>query len=183
MATTALMTGAQFDALPYDEGRLWELVDGELIPAPSPTIKHQGVVQTIQVAFVVHFAANPEQGSSFSDVEFALSENHRVRPDVFVLLHEHLQVVDQDKVPIPGAPDIAIEVISPSERSIDSQLKVEAYLRYGTQEVWQVFPKTQSVVIHRGVNGTKLSGSEDITTPLLPGFSLPVQSLFQSGIL
>ncbi len=172
------MTGAQFDAMPYEEGRLWELVNGELIPVSSPNLKHQGIVQKIQVAFVSYFAANPERGSSFSDVEFALSENHRVRPDVFVLLREHLEVIDEDKVPIPGAPDIAIEVISPSERSIDSQLKVEAYLRYGTQEVWQVYPKTQSVVIHSGANGITLSAGDRITTTLLPGFSLPVQSLF-----
>ncbi len=176
------MTGAQFDALPYDEGRLWELVDGELISVPSPTLKHQGIVQIIQVALVNHLAVNREQGRSFSDVEFALAENYRVRPDVFVLFPEHLQVVDQDKVPVPGAPDIAIEVISPSERSIDSQLKVEAYLRHGAQEVCQVYPKTQSVVIHHGVNGITLSVGDRITTPLLPGFSLTVQSLFESRI-
>jgi Uma2 family endonuclease len=178
MATTAVMTGAQFDALPYEEGRRWELVDGELISVSSTTLKHQAIVQFIQVALALHFRANAEQGAAFADVEFALAENYRVRPDVFLLLHEHAMSLDWDKVPIPGAPDIAIEVISPSERASDSQQKVEAYLRHGTQEVWQVYPKLKSVVIHRGATSTTLTANEQVTTPLLPGFSLPVQSLF-----
>jgi Uma2 family endonuclease len=86
MATTAIITGAQFDALPYEEGRLWELVDGELIPMPSPTARHQYVVQNILIELALHFRAHPEQGTALADVEFALADNYRVRPDVFVLL-------------------------------------------------------------------------------------------------
>ena len=178
MATTALMTGAQFDALPYDEGRLWELVDGELIPVSSTTPEHQFIVQRFLLALMLYFNARPALGLVLHDVEFALEGDYRVRPDALVLLSERASVLDLKRVPVPGAPNIAIEVISPSERSIDSQLKVEAYLRHGTQEVWQVYPKTQSVVIHCGVNGITLSAGERITTPLLPGFSLAVQSLF-----
>ena len=44
MATVVAMTGLQFDALPYDEGRLWELLDGDLIEVPSPTLQHQDIV-------------------------------------------------------------------------------------------------------------------------------------------
>lgn len=178
MAATATLTGAQFDALPYEEGRLWELVDGELIPMPSPTPQHQFIVQNIQVELALHFRAHSDQGLALADVEFALGENYRVRPDVFVLLQERALTVDRDKVPIPGAPDIAIEVISPSERTSDSQQKLEAYLRHGTQEVWQVYPKSKSVVIYRGAISVTLGSGRHITTPLLPGFSLAVQSLF-----
>jgi Uma2 family endonuclease len=85
------------------------------------------------------------------------------------------------RVPIPGAPDIAVEVISPSERSVDSQAKVQAYLRYGAQEVWQVFPRSRTVVVHRGATSTTLSESDAITSPLLPGFSLAVTGVFTAG--
>jgi Uma2 family endonuclease len=178
MATTAIMTGAQFDALPYEEGRLWELVDGELIPMPSTTLEHQAIVQIIQVALFMHFATNRNQGAAFPDVEFALEENYRVRPDVFVLLSERAATVDRTKVPVPGSPDIAIEVISPSERASDTRQKLDAYLQHGTSEVWQIYPKSKAVMIHGGSSATTLTVGQNITTPLLPGFSLPVQSLF-----
>jgi Uma2 family endonuclease len=45
------------------------------------------------------------------------------------------------RAPVPGSPDIAVEVISPSERAVDTQAKLEAYLRYGAREVWQIYPK------------------------------------------
>jgi Uma2 family endonuclease len=178
MATTVLVTGAQFDALPYEEGRLWELVDGEMIPMPSATTEHQLIVQNILVSLVLHLRAHHGQGIAVADVEFALDENYRVRPDVFILLTERAASHDRSRVPIPGAPDIAIEVISPSERSVDSQLKVKAYLQHGTREVWQVYPKLKSVIIHRGATALALEETDTISSELLPGFSLPVRSLF-----
>jgi len=178
MATTALMSGIEFDALPYEEGRNWELLGGELIPMPSPTFEHQLLVQRLQMVLMLHFTANPNQGLSVSDVEFALGKDHRMRPDVLILLAERLASVDIEKVPVPGAPDIAVEVISPSERAVHTQAKLEAYLRLGAREVWQVYPKSKSVIIHRGNSSTTLGVGEVITTPLLPGFSLDTKKLF-----
>jgi len=126
MATTALMSGIEFDALPYEEGRNWELLGGELIPMPSPTFEHQLLVQRLQMVLMLHFTANPNQGLSVSDVEFALGKDHRMRPDVLILLAERLASVDIEKVPVPGAPDIAVEVISPSERAVHTQAKLES---------------------------------------------------------
>lgn len=178
MATAAVMTGPEFDALPYEEGRQWELVGGELIPVPSPTLEHQLIVQRILLPLVVYLDARPGIGLAASDVEFALDSDHRVRPDVFVLLSDRLAAVDMQKVPVPGAPDIAVEVISPSERSFDTQQKSQAYLRHGTQEVWQVYPKSKAIVVHRAGASTTLSTAERLESPLVPGFALDIKSLF-----
>ncbi|HTA43853.1 MAG TPA: Uma2 family endonuclease [Bryobacteraceae bacterium] len=178
MATTAIMTGPEFDALPYEEGRRWELVGGELIPVPSTTLEHQAIMQEILFALMAYFRSRPEQGRAFTDVEFALDADHRVRPDILILLRDRLAAIDMQKVPVPGAPDIAVEVISPSERSFDTQQKSQAYLRHGTQEVWQVYPKSKTIVVHRAGGSTTLSTGERLETPLLPGFALDVNSLF-----
>jgi Uma2 family endonuclease len=178
MAATATLTGAQFDALPYEEGRRWELVDGELIPVSGPTPEHQFILQRMMLALMLYLNVDPGRGVVLNDVEFALNDEHRVRPDVLVLLGQRALSLDIKKVPVPGAPDVAVEIISPSERSFDSQQKVEAYLRHGTREVWQVYPKSKSVVIYRGGTAAMLGPGEQITTPLLPGFSIAVQSLF-----
>jgi Uma2 family endonuclease len=117
-------------------------------------------------------------GLAYQDVEFALTENDRVRPDVGVVLGEKSTRMNPDRVPIPGAPDIAIEVISPSERASESHDKVLAYLRNGTTEVWQVYPKSRTVQIHRGEASRSLEWSQPIETHLLPGFALHLASLF-----
>ena len=178
MATAAVMTGPEFDALPYEEGRQWELVGGELIPVPSPTLQHQIIERRILVALALYFEAHPGRGLAVSDIEFALDIDHRVRPDVLVLLGDRATSAELNRIPLPGAPDLAVEIISPSERSFDTQQKSQAYLRHGTQEVWQVYPKSKTVVVHRAGGSTTLSTGERLETPLLPGFTLDVNSLF-----
>ena len=99
---------------------------------------------------MLHLNANPGQGLTFTDVEFALTANDRVRPDVLLLTRERaLSVLDLTKVPVPGAPDLAVEIISPSERSSDTQLKLQAYLRHGTEEVWAGLSQ---IKVHRGAS-------------------------------
>jgi Uma2 family endonuclease len=180
MATiTTITTGAQFDAMPYEEGRHWELVNGERIPVWSPTPRHQDIVFEILLA-VRRFLQQSKglAGLAYQGVEFALTEHDRVRPDVGVVLGEKSTRLNPDKVPIPGAPDIAIEVISPSERASDSHDKVRAYLRNGTTEVWQVYPKSRTVQIDRGETSRSLEWSQPVETHLLPGFVLQLASLF-----
>lgn len=178
MASTATMTGAEFDALPWEEGRRWELIEGELVEVGSPTPEHQLVVQRLLFALMLYFRKHPN-GMVLADVEFALSSTNRLRPDVLIVLGERATTIDRSKVPIPGTPDIAVEVISPSERTPDSMSKVEAYLRHGTREVWQVFPKLRQVVIFSGRGLRRLDSTETLTTALLPDFALAVSSLFE----
>jgi len=149
MATTTTMAGAQFDSLPYEEGRKWELLEGELIEVPSPTPEHQLIVSTFCASLRQYFQASPV-GAALPDVEFAPDESTRVRPDVSLLLHERWTNLDRRRIPIPGAPDIAIEIISPSERTADSTRKIWTYLRAGAQEVWQIYPQPGALVIYAG---------------------------------
>jgi Uma2 family endonuclease len=176
MATAPTMTGAQFDALPYEDGRRWDLVAGELIAASSPTPRHQEIVFRILLALRQYLGTN--KGLAYSDVEFALTDNDRLRPDVCVLLGTKAAGLDLDRVPIAGAPDIAVEVISPTERASDSHEKVRSYLRSGTQEVWQVYPKSLTVQIHRQENSHLAECGDQIASDLLPGFQLAIRSLF-----
>jgi Uma2 family endonuclease len=179
MAAIPTVTGAQFDAMPYDEGRRWELVNGELISVSSPTPRHQDIVFRILLAMRRYLDASGIPVLAYQDVEFALTDSERVRPDVSVLLGDKARRLDPDRIPIPGSPDIAIEVISPTERSAESHDKVRAYLRKGTAEVWQVYPKSRTVQIHRGEIGRSLEWSQQVDGDLLPGFALPLSALFE----
>jgi Uma2 family endonuclease len=179
VATITSITGAQFDAMPYDEGRRWELVNGELISVASPTPWHQDIVFRILLAIRRYLDVSGISALAYQDVEFALTDNDRVRPDICVLLGDKARRLDPDRIPIPGSPDIAIEVISPTERSAESHDKVRAYLRTGTAEVWQVYPKSRTVQIHRGEIARLLEWSQQVESDLLPGFALPLSSVFE----
>jgi Uma2 family endonuclease len=180
MPTIATMSGAQFDALPYEEGRRWELLEGELIEVLSPTPRHQIIVKVLLLKIEIYLEGRREHCLVMPDVEFALSGNVRLRPDVCVLLPDKAIQLDLDRIPIPGAPDLAIEMISPTERTAESRAKVEAYLRYGVAEVWQIYPKSRVLEIYKGENGHRtLSADQQITTDLLPGFSVTLSSLFE----
>lgn len=176
MATSATMSGLQFDALPYEEGRRMELLEGELVEVSSPTPRHQAIVRRILIALQQYLGE--EKGAAFPDLEFALSDLLRLRPDVCILLGQNARKMDPDRTPVPGAPDIAIEVISPTERASESHDKIRAYLRNGVTEAWQVFPKSQTVEIHRGTTSISLDASQSISSDLLPGLQIPIASFF-----
>jgi len=176
MATSATMSGLQFDALPYEEGRRMELLEGELVEVSSPTPRHQAIVRRILIALQQYLGK--EKGAAFPDLEFALSDLLRLRPDVCILLGQKAREMDLDRTPVPGAPDIAIEVISPTERASESHDKIRAYLRNGVNEAWQVFPKSQIVEIHRGATSISLDASQAISSDLLPGLQIPIASFF-----
>jgi Uma2 family endonuclease len=178
MASIATMTGPQFDALPYEEGRRWELIEGELVEVSSPTPEHQILVQRLLLA-VVLYLQNHGRGLVLADVELALAKDIRVRPDVFILLGEKAERLDKSRVPVEVCPDVAIEVISPSERTSDSMRKVDVYLGHGVREVWQVYPKTRQVLVYTAEQEVrKLGEGATLTTDLLPGFELSISKLF-----
>ena len=177
MATAVTMSGQMFDALPYDEGRRWELLEGDLIEVSSPTPRHQAIVLNVLLALRRYMSE--KHGRVLPDVEFALSDQLRLRPDVCVLLADKSRQLDLDRIPIPGPPDLAIEVISPTERASESHDKVLAYLRNGTSEVWQLYPKSQTLEIHRHATAISLHAAQNVASETLPGFNVPVASFFE----
>jgi Uma2 family endonuclease len=171
------MTGAQFDALPYDEGRRWELLDGELIEVPSPTPRHQILAGRLITSLGNYFAGNLI-GGVLPDVEFALSKRDRLRPDVCALLGDRWSALDLDRIPIPGAPDIACEIISPSERTAESTRKVRRYLAAGVKEVWQVFPEDREIMVYTPDGLRSIDSAGSLSSEALPGWQLPLDELF-----
>ena len=108
------------------------------------------MVYAILNALKLYLQEHRSQGAAYADVEFALADHVRLRPDVCVLLAEKARQLDRRRIPIPGAPDLVIEVISPSE----SLGKIQSYLRHGTAEVWQVYPESRVLEIYKGENGS-----------------------------
>lgn len=177
MATTTTMSGAAFDQLPYDESRRLELLGGEVIEVGRATARHQRILTLILIS-VLSYLQREGKGGALPDLEFALGEDDRLCPDLGILLGEHWTSLDENTTPIAIPPDIAVEVISPSERTADSMRKVSVYLRAGVQEVWQVYPDTQEVYVHHRNHADTLHIDDSLARPLLPGWQMPIREIF-----
>ena len=91
-----------------------------------------------------------------------------------IFLQEHLRQIDLDTIPSPFAPDIAIEVLSPSEGVMETRGKVREYLGAGSSEVWLFDYSNGEVQIHTQQGIRVLQQGDLLETPVLPGFTIAV---------
>ena len=161
------------------EGR-YELVDGEVVELAPPNDEHGEIAGYIVTAFN-NYSRRRGTGRARVETGYRL----RIGPDTvrgadvsFVL---RPRVEGRGSGFVPGAPDIAVEIVSPSDTAAEVARKVYEYLAAGSQRVWVVYPAGRRVIIH-GADGYVVSYSgEDVITDeeLLPGFSLPLSEIFE----
>ncbi len=174
------ITVTEFEEMTFD--RPTELVCGELAEQPMPTSQHGAICVAISV-FLWLWAKQSQRGSVFSNDSHVLTERDpdSVRgPDCAYISREKLP---DGKLPagvlrIPV--DLAIEVLSRSDRWTDVLDKIQEYLRSGITEVWVIDPEQRSVAVHRAEAAPlHFDGDDELTRPeLLPGFSCRVSELF-----
>ena len=101
-------------------------------------------------------------------------------PDVAFITRQRYASLDDPTKAIPGAPDLAVEVASPSNSLPDIHAKVADYLAAGTRLVWILDPAAETVTTYRKLlEPTTLAANQDLTAEdILPGFSVPVSELF-----
>ncbi len=158
-----------------------ELVRGELIMM-SPGMGRHGAVGARVLGELIAFVRANRLGEVFdSSTGYVLSRNpDTVRePDVSFLTTERLKDQDLDAF-LEGAPDLAVEVLSPSNTAAEMHSKMEEYFDAGCPVMWVVDPLRRSVVIYRpGASPTILAENDTLTeAELLPGFSLVVREIF-----
>ena len=173
------LTYEDYASLPDDER--CELIDGELIIMPSPSVLHQLLIFSIGVP-LREFVKRLSLGEvAPSPIDVILSATDVVQPDLIFISNARSHIIAEAN--IRGAPDIAIEIISPSTERRDRIVKREMYARHGVREYWLVDPyaKTITVLIlgAGGYNTHAVYGEGDtLTSPTLPGFALNMGELF-----
>jgi Uma2 family endonuclease len=118
-------------------------------------------------------------GIDVPETEFALG-TERLQPDIAVLLGEKYSQADRRRIPVVVVPDIAVEIVSPSESAAHLDHKVRVYLRAGVLEVWVIYPDGRHMYVHTGAGARFLAETDVLETPVLPGWSMPVGNLFAS---
>src|SRR5579863_8901681 len=135
MSTATLMTAEQFAQMHTAETEDYELVDGELIPLSRGTPKHNRIRRRLKRLIEDYFQQR-QAGEALSETDCRLSGDTVRRPDVSVFLGARLKEIDPNRTPVPVAPDIAIEILSPAESAIEVSRKALDYLTAGCHEVW-----------------------------------------------
>jgi Uma2 family endonuclease len=142
MATKTLLTIEQYAALDEPVGVRYELSEGKLIVTPSANYFHND----IRDRFIARLRAFLERfpcGIVVSELDMTLGADIVRRPDVAFIRKERLEGIDLERVPLPIAPDLAIEIVSKNDRADDLNLKVSQYLQAGVQAVWLFYPSTR----------------------------------------
>lgn len=137
-------TYEDYAALPED-GRRYEIVNGVLIMAPAPTPSHQSISLRLSHYLLIHVELVGLGRVFPGPVDVELGRKNVFQPDVVVVLNEHLERVQEKK--IVGAPDLVVEVASPSTAAIDRLIKYDAYARAGIAEYWIVKPTRRNVEV------------------------------------
>jgi Uma2 family endonuclease len=179
MATKTLLSIEEYDALLEKEGVKYELNEGKLITvAASPRLVHNRVRD--EVAFSVReFVRGHRLGEITMETDFNLSEGVVRIPDIAFIRAERRPAIDPRRR-IEGAPDLAVEVVSPTDDPDDLVLKIQQYLRSGARAVWVLYPEARLAYLYRhGERPEVREAHQSLDDPeLLPSFSLPLSRVF-----
>ncbi len=160
-----------------EDGLGYELSDGELITVGFAGARHERIKSRIVRALML-WSAKFSTGEIFSESMFSLGEQTARIPDVAVILAEKIAAMPDADVPIPFAPDLAVEVISVSESAAAVERKVREYLHAGVQEIWQVYPDERMVRVRRVGGTVDLEADDLLTSGVLEGFEVRVNQFF-----
>ena len=176
MSTTTLMTVEEFARMTTPETVDFELVEGELIPLSSGTPLHAKIRHNIERELGNYLALHPI-GVVLGEVDCLTVGTTVRRPDISIFLRDRLAGVDRKKIPLPCAPNIAVEVLSPSEGAVDVHAKTLEYLSAGSQEVWHFDYENSEVFIQTPAGIRLLRAADTLETEVLPGFAAAVSTL------
>jgi len=170
-------------ALLPDDGKRYELIEGELLVSTAPSLSHQFIAGNIQTEFTLYLRQHPV-GRVVATPGIIFDIGDAVIPDLVYITHERLAQIEHGGR-LHGAPELIVEILSPGNenRRRDEVIKRQTYGKFGVDEYWIVDGAARMIAqfrLHNGVlQPTATFRSDDsMQTPLLPNFTLAVGSIF-----
>ena len=176
-----LVTYEDYRDMPEDER--YEIIDGELIPKDTPPRLHQGASRNISTPMHIYVKANRLGEIYYAPTDVILSEINVVQPDILFVSNARSHILVDEGV--RGAPDMVVEILSPSTAQLDKVRKRELYARFRVPEYWQVdIDEFNVLVLALGSNDydeVAVYGLGDtVVSSVLPGFTLAVDDIFDN---
>jgi len=183
MTSTYRWTSADLDALP-DDGKRYEIIDGELFVSKQPHFYHQMICTGIST-LLFNWSKQSNLGHTVIAPGVIFAEHNDVVPDIVWISNERLPAALGKDGKFHSAPDLVIEVLSPgraNERR-DREAKLKLYSRRDVLEYWIVDWRTHSIEIYRRQTNdlelfATLTKGDLLESPLLPDFSVQINALF-----
>ena len=163
------------------EDKRYELIDGDLIMVPAPKVTHQRNSRDIGLTLVTLVDEKDLGEVFFAPTDVVLSQTDVVQPDILFVSKERSYIITEDN--IRGAPDLVVEVLSPSTAQRDRTLKRTLYALHGVSEYWQADTDAKNVTVLTLEDGEyKVAGiygeGQTLESPLLQGFTLEIDRIF-----
>ena len=166
-----------------DDGRRHEIIDGEHYVTPAPIPRHQLAVTELVLALGNWCGERGSGRVIASPIDVLFEDTSVVQPDLVWIAEERWSIVSDTNV--QGAPDLVVEVLSPTTRRTDEIIKRKLYERFGVREYWLIDLEIEAVKVwrleaERFVRVSELTLEDDavLTSLLLFGFALPLRKLF-----
>ncbi|OGQ53465.1 MAG: hypothetical protein A3J24_02920 [Deltaproteobacteria bacterium RIFCSPLOWO2_02_FULL_53_8] len=172
-------TYADYYAL--NDDKRYEVMEGSLMMVPAPTTRHQKISGKIY-RIMANFVFDGSLGEVFdAPTDVVLSNDVVVQPDILFISKERAGIIGERAV--MGAPDLIVEIISPSSSFNDSVRKRELYQKFGVKEYWLVFPDEKAIevmTIEDGIYKEFCSAKEAgaVRSKLLHGFEVELKGVF-----
>jgi Uma2 family endonuclease len=170
-------------SMPVPDDILYEVVDGEILEKTVGV--QESEIATLLIEFLAPFVRAHRLGKVLGEMIFRINiiKDLQRRPDVAFVSSARWPI--KRRVPDTAVwdlvPDLAIEVISPTNAAVDVQTKIHEYFEAGVRSVWVIYPKQKSIHVYASTTqiqglqlGDELDGGE-----LIPGFRLPLAALFE----
>ncbi len=182
---TRRWTIADLESLPDEPGTRYEIINGELFVTRQPHFGHQECGGKCVTA-LNNWNAQVGLGRVAGAPGVIFGESDAVAPDIVWISHERLASLLDNAGHLQGAPELVVEILSPGARNQrrDLELKLRLYSERGVEEYWILDWRAQTVAVYRRQGRqlqlvATLHTADTLTSPLLPGFSVPVGFLFQ----
>lgn len=172
-------TFADYVQLP--EGAPYELIHGDLIMSPSPTPYHQIIQSNLHLALAQFVRAEDRGQVLTAPMDVYLTEETTVQPDLIYIAEERLDIIGEQK--IEAAPDLIVEILSPSTAYRDLTTKKRLYEKHRVKEYWIVDPEQKTVEVFEHRDGSFMQHARVVeegtaTSKLLGGFTVALSDLF-----
>jgi Uma2 family endonuclease len=173
------LTYREYACLPND-GKRYELIEGDIHVNPAPTTNHQRVSRRLQYLLMQQLEETGIAEIFDAPTDVILSDTNVVQPDLIIVR------IDKDRVSergIEGAPSVLVEILSPSNRSDDELLKKALYAKWGVPEYWVVDPDHGLVSVYRAEGGayrhvSRLDRSSTLKSLEFPEISIELAKVF-----
>ena len=144
----------EFARLP-DDGNRYEIIAGDLYGTPAPTLTHQRIIRNLTVVLDAFIQAHGLGELYPGPVDILFAEGDYLAPDLAFVRADRVGILRERG--IEGAPDLVIEVVSPSTAGRDRTLKRKRYAAYGVAEYWVVDANTRRVELYRGFEPAEIA--------------------------